>query len=1240
MSKPFGSFEDKKTDFDAITSEINSKTTMKEIENVIEWKRQEIFDILSVSRIDCKEPEFKKSLEEMHKALDDKKTALETQLWEVTPGLNLLKDDNSDLVKYCKIILPTTPITGTPDATLAKECGDLLSYLQDVYTKWRWKKEVLFSGKKNPADKKFADLLLPDTFKEIMESTDEATLQTKIDEFVTKTFSPTDNSFGITKSKLYTSPVEQGKVAARIAIFLHCMQKALNEWKLDTTKITELKSILKKLEEEQIPKIRSIYNLKKEKDAVDAELATLVDLEKNDNADIEWTDTTTNIDLTDSFEGKSTDKAKKIDFYNLSKKDIKINISGTEYTEDDIVLKDSWWEKAELNIDAGSPSGDFDLYVKISWIEVKIWKINIDYTAGTKGSFILIQDPDAITNLTTALWTEISWDVDLSIPVMAVKKVRPVRGTWQISLTRKIVAKIKKWGGFVPIITWGSVDVEASISNVTEISREEAERVAEEQLRERYEDLPWYSPDRINLFFRRDYIKEKYVRKIMKDGKWFSWNDRDINATERQQLQKSQDKIFDDDIQTIDIQTKCPNTYTQLDNLCRSFIWTPPTFTSAMTPPEFQKKFADIINFDPPYDKPGILEVIWKERALTYSSNILIRLNMFVDHQRLVTGITNDIATITDDTLLEKSVRDRIKKYMDSYNDLPRFLEATGIKLEDANFWTNVRAANAALIDIQAQTMKLKMNVIKEWSAAYKIKQKKWLIANTWDVIDNGLFFRKAKKNMPLWLLETLWWTGWIVRTWWIIAATTVWWLLFWPLWATITSASTVWLRTLFSKYSHYTKEYEWQMKNEAVDLANYEAERSRLQAAVWWKKWYNTNRLWWKDRKDARHRNRYVRTTHGRSAHTINLANSIKSITNQNTALNPAQEWQLKKLVAEWYARLKYYKTTWQNFLWSDDVKYAEEDYRYLYAKLIAWAKRLWWMDATNPNKIDEAQITSDPNYDATMNVLESWYEEAISRFKGKRAALWIWNAAVTWAIAWWVSYLSTKIWWKKFWKWDEHNFVNPWDSSPTDPIVNVEKWWWSSSLQDVYASGMSANPGARWYKLIVSPEVDAIPTWLGTKHTLTNLQDYINDVRAMIPASDTKTLEAFDKATALHSPLPPRYKRSALEKAIAYASNNWADVWNQYLFGERFVANIESGLNARTAAGTTGVPIDNIVFWRKAATVVSSTPWSAWSLTERSMNWVIKIKTWGPGVWVPISRNTFKRHEWKVKPGSTAHP
>jgi hypothetical protein len=68
-------------------------------------------------------------------------------------------------------------------------------------------------------------------------------------------------------------------------------------------------------------------------------------MRKNDTTDINWTDTTPNIDLTDSFEGKSTGIAKEIDFYNLNKDEIKISIDTTTgtttYPSSNIVLKDS-----------------------------------------------------------------------------------------------------------------------------------------------------------------------------------------------------------------------------------------------------------------------------------------------------------------------------------------------------------------------------------------------------------------------------------------------------------------------------------------------------------------------------------------------------------------------------------------------------------------------------------------------------------------------------------------------------------------------------------------------------------------------------------------------------------------------------------------------------------------------------------------------------------------------------------
>ena len=721
--------------------------------------------------------------------------------------------------------------------------------------------------------------------------------------------------------------------------------------------------------------------------------------------------------------------------------------------------------------------------------------------------------------------------------------------------------------------------------------------------------------------------------------KWLSRKDRDTEATDRQQIQKSQDTIFDAEITTQDIETRCPTTYSKIDNLCKNFMWTPPTYISTVTDDEFQRDFNDIINHNPPYDDPSVLKLLWKERALTYSSNILFRMKMFVSHQKMVNNISSYLTATPphSDTEIEAYFRTEIKTFMDSYNELPRFLKDAWLALDDPNFVTNLKWSTGALTNIAAQTMKLKMQIMQKWSAAYKIKQKRWLVASVWNALDSGHIRKKEKQ--PLWLLETLWWWRWLVKTWVVVAAWVGWGMIWWPLWTALATGWVVGLRTLFSKYSHYTKEHEWQMKNEAVDLANYEKERSRLQSAVSWMHWYEKAWLWWSGKKDARHWNRYVVTTHWISEHTTILANNISALANRDAQLSATETNKLKDLVSEWFARLMYYKKTWQNFLWSDDVNKAEEDYRNLYAKLISWAKRLWWVEATDPNKIKISDITARGNYTTTMNFLESWYKGARKKFKSKRAMLWWWNAVVTWAVAWWLSYLTTKVWWRKVWRWDEHNFNIPGSESSASPMTNVEVWWGANNLHDVFQSAMASNTQATWYNLTVSPEIDAIPTWVGTSHTYSSLQSKILSIKSTIPTSDTKTLEAFDKAMALHSPMPPRYKRSALEKAIAYASNNGADVGNQYLFWERFAETVKDTLAARTSAGTTSIPIDKIVFWKGAANAAASTAGSAGSLTERSMNWVLTIK-WSIWAGVPLSRNTFKRKEWKVKPGSTSTP
>ena len=1236
--------------FEDIKGKIN--TAWVNLANVIAKYREEMMDVLKSYEAKWTD---ETTLNDLITKLENKKWAeLEPDLWKTSP-CKIDLSNNGPITLFWRSIVNganiklqwkpgTTPATPWDITNINTKITEALNSIQFLHDNWLWNREKtwkLFKGSSTEMTD-IEETLKDSLISEVLDETDHTKVAGDVDNFVKSVWTKEWNAFYIYPEKLYTD--EQRETAIRISLYLYCAYKIAN----DPTKITKelCNDINEKLDQiigKEIPKIKWLHNTKVELWYLKPEYETLRDLNTKDTWDIDlWshnlapTSQSFTHDLTPEYEAWI---ATNIEKYELKESEVKV--TDAAWNTYAVSFLDVMWNSWDLSCDLNDTK-PVDFHIEVWWHKIKIWRLMLSNLAWNAKFQIDIDDETTINTAFAAAWVAMpAWPIDFDIWVKWIKKVNNSLKGCCASLKRIFKLKLATTA-FVPPPPppppWGTFDVEASLSNVTEVSREEAERVAEEQLRERYANLARYSPDRINLFLRRDYIKEKYVQKIMKGEKWLSWNERDLNATERQQLQASQGTIFDAEVTTVDMETEFPLVYAQIDALCNNFVWTPPACASSMPEDIFMEKFEEIVNEK---DNPDLIKKLWKERLLTYSSNILFRMKMFKAHQQLVDRITKYVAAWHTDPEIDTFSRNEIKKYMEAYNDLPGFLEKSWLNLEDPKFWYNVRVQAWVLAGIAAQTMKLKMKIITKWSAAYKIKQKnKWRVAKTWDVIDSGFFKKWKQDKCPPWILETFWWMRWFARTWVVVWAWIAWWMLFWPLWTAAFTGVTVWLRTLFSKYSHYTKEHEWQMKNEAVDLAYYEKERKRLRKLVSTK--WRFERLWlrWKDRKDIRHRNRYVNTTHWKSEHTTVLANNISALANKDSALTATEETALKDFIAEWFARLVYYKRKWQNFLWSDDVKKAEEDYKNLYGKLISWAKRVWWVRPDG--KIDKTTIQHYWNYKATMDVIRDSYWKADAKFKSKRRKLWIWNAVVTWAVAWWLSYLTTKIWKRsKIWEWDEHNFQTPWDHLATDPMVHAEQWGWTNSLHDVFQNAMSdpSNAHATWYKLVVSPEVDSLPTWAASSHNFTSLSSKISSIS--VP-TDPDSAAAFHKAMTLRANREhiPFYKRSPLEKALAFAKNHWADTGNQYLFWERFAETVSNTLQARVDAGMTGVPIDNIVFWKSAASATESVAGSAWNLAERSMNWVLVIKKPGSWVWIPISRNTFKRKEGKVKPKSTAGP
>ena len=1140
----FDPFKDKRTNFDTITAEINSKTIMKDIEKVVEEKRKDIFDILSTSRANWNDDVDEKSLEKMQRALNEKKKDLEEHLWEVTTNLNLLKDDNSDLVKYCKSILDTED-PAKVDTALAWECGNLLSTLQNVYTKWS-RKEKLFSGKKDDASDDFADLIEPDVFSDIINAPDEATLQAKIDEFVKKTFSPRDNSFWIAKSKLYMPPksaIEQAKVAARIAIFLHCMKKALEEWRIDKAKTTKVKSILKQLKDEQIPKIRWLYNLKKEKEAVDAEYETLLDIRKNDKTPIDRKDTTTSIDLTSSFEGKSTDKAKEIDFYNLNKNWIKITIGTNTYPTSDIVLKDSSWETQQLNKMKGA-SWDYTLSLKVSWSEVKLWELCINYNDPKKALFVLRSDPNIVTNL-SAKW--ITWDVNVEIPIMAVKNVgTPRTRTGQVSLTRTIKALLK--GSTTPIPTPFTLEAqrerETTITNVDQVNRAIAQREADEELRERYRNVGWNIFDRANLFLRRKFIKDKIVSRKMRWKKWIDWSESWQSAAHRHQIEK-QENLADNLQNLVDIDhNNYPATRAQLDNLIDRFTWknsTPPR-QWWISETDFQTEFSHILNksgidFDDRRPtsatianwKP-ISKIIKSNNLDSLSTNILLQAKQFQAHQKMVYDIREHIiANPTEaDTAFDTRCRWEIGSYISTYDDIPDFLHQMKLSIDKVDDIKTLKWHEAALLAIQGQSLKYRLQILNNGWEVYNVEKKGWLLTKIWRFLDdptgNSRFFREHPN-----LKEAIWWIRWgtkmagMIGVWLALAPTG-------PLGVAAWVGGMSAITTLFKKKAHYERENRSYQRMQATNLTDYRNKRTNIANDVAWMKWYQGRFRGPKKRARKQFRD-YVLTTQDQLASTNQLLIDIKTNLNKWTVLTAWEKNDLAKLLADWLARLDYHKETGQNFLWSDNPGIAEKEYKQLQNAIIWWTLRLWIKTG------DLRNLPYKTYYDSVKKVIDKWtgtgdeyntqwYSKARKRFRRRsNIKAWVW-ALKAGAISFGLSYLASslashrtrrhivdieqdmhnwKVWWEyNLWDAQEHLLVT-WDVNPTMNSVitaDTHRITWASIYSSVDSASCSV---AKWAHELSLAQADLSSTFSSSPFSGNSAwelarDNFINEARSKI--------------------------------------------------------------------------------------------------------------------------------------------
>ena len=607
----------------------------------------------------------------------------------------------------------------------------------------------------------------------------------------------------------------------------------------------------------------------------------------------------------------------------------------------------------------------------------------------------------------------------------------------------------------------------ATISNVTQVNRAIIQREVDENLRNRYENLHRFSPDRINLFLRRKFIKDREVEKRLRWANQFDWSISWQSAADRHQIEEANSlaERMTVAISSID-SDNYPETRRRLDNLLNRLIWTPTT-----TPPRqrwisdtnFQTEFQNILDmsgkiFD--RSRPStatstnwrpISDIIRTNNIKQLSTNILMQANKFRAHQSMVWNIVDHISHNLAETEASFNTfcQGEIQNYINTYNDIPDFMQQLWLSIDKTADYTReirrLQASDWALTDIAAQSLKLKIQMLDDWWEAYNVKRWKWPLVAIWRFLDDPTGWNDTKfgrwMNEHQNLKEAFWW----IRWWTKLATMAVPAMLLWPVWP-LAVAGVTWgssfLMTLFKKKSHYEKELRSYQRMQATNLDTYRSNRDVIANEVAWMKRYEW-RFWWKKARDRRQMRDYIKTTQDQLSLSTNLISQIENRLHNTGWLSAAEQLNLAADLADWLARLDYHKKTGQNFLWSNNPTVAEEEYRSL-QNAVMWGITRLWITANDLR----STTPYDAYYNNTIRLIENWtwddynnqwYVMARKKFKRRsnsKARHWALKAG--WA-SFALSYLLSSLIKKKttttedventVHHWKEWGEYNPWD-------------------------------------------------------------------------------------------------------------------------------------------------------------------------------------------------------------------
>ena len=487
-------------------------------------------------------------------------------------------------------------------------------------------------------------------------------------------------------------------------------------------------------------------------------------------------------------------------------------------------------------------------------------------------------------------------------------------------------------------------DLDASLSNVENIHRENAKYQAEETLKASYSKLNKYNLfGKAKFFLMRGIMRDKKIKQQMKDAKnWPFSNDKALNSelgkgVNRQELET----LFSGENSERQIKD-----IPELNKACISFI------RGELSEISFQAFFTVLIQ--------NKKKEFWIQDIDYLGTNILEKLRFEKAQFELVNELAKDLETGADTTAIEKKIEDFLK----SYQRNPDFLKTIRSDLANKNneqLKNYFRHEHAKRV-LALNNLKMNLNVFTNKKSAYQIDNSDR---------EKGRAYSLGKKIDALpWWAQTAGFTGGglllgltggalglgVIGS----SALVTWWV-----------AGMTGFKNYIKKRTHYTKEQNTHEKNMTRNLSNELAkiekrkEDTQLKGA---KNWYRSYRA-------GRQLDLYNNATQSfEKTKTISekllaFGTSLKSPTEEERSI-------AKEILREAKSRLEAYYKTGHNFLASENMAQIESDMNELHMAISMVCEKL---------NLEYKDIDSE---ELIKNQI-SGYHHASSVFKKQRAKL-----------------------------------------------------------------------------------------------------------------------------------------------------------------------------------------------------------------------------------------------------------